>query len=194
MQRRGRWLFLPAPNRLTPGPLFGRPTHAGDRETGSWTPAATPGLSVNRPALGQHHDGAVRAAWSSFHVPVRFGPGRTRIFKPTYLSVRPEPVEACSEFIELDALLSPTETLLPSLHASSLPSFSCSSLLSGAHTPRPLPGLYMPRYTPRLPDAYRRYTQATPLLGVPRLAFRGSRYAQCNRSRLHSEEYRPRNS
>lgn len=53
---RGRWFFLPAPVRLTPGPLFGTPAHAGDRETGSWTPAASPGLSVNRPAPGRHHD------------------------------------------------------------------------------------------------------------------------------------------
>lgn len=53
---RGRRPGRPAPIRLTPGPLFGLPTFAGDRETGSWTPAATPDLSVKRPAPGRHHE------------------------------------------------------------------------------------------------------------------------------------------
>lgn len=38
------------PDRVTPGPLFALPVSMGGRETGSWTPAASPGLSVNRPA------------------------------------------------------------------------------------------------------------------------------------------------
>jgi hypothetical protein len=53
-QRRGRQYS--GPDRLTPGPLFGLPTHAGDRETGSWTPAVSPGLSVNSSALDRHYD------------------------------------------------------------------------------------------------------------------------------------------
>ena len=41
-----------SPVRPTPGPLFDVPALAGGRETGSWTPAASPGLSVNRLAQG----------------------------------------------------------------------------------------------------------------------------------------------
>jgi hypothetical protein len=72
---------LPAPVRFTPSSLFGFPHRAGGRETGSWTPAASPGLSMNRPApgpatcraggLGQTEADVVVPIVSGVPVPVR---------------------------------------------------------------------------------------------------------------------------
>ena len=52
----------PAPIRLTPDPLFGVPACTRGREIGSWTPAVTPSLSVNRLALDRLL--TVRADWA----------------------------------------------------------------------------------------------------------------------------------